>query len=185
MSSRNQDTDVSKFLSYVLRHAPEEAGLTLDGEGWVEFSKVQAAVRTRFGISDADLARIIEENPKKRFTLDGERIRAAQGHSVAIDIALPPSEPPSTLYHGTSAANLSPILADGLKKMDRQHVHLSPDHETALIVARRRKGDVVILEIDAGKMQADGQLFFKSENGVWLTDQVPPAYISPITETGI
>ena len=183
MSSRNLDTDVSKFMSYVLRHAPHEAGLALDSEGWTSFADLKTAVTARFGITDNDLLRIIEENPKRRFTLDGSRIRAAQGHSVAVEIALAPAVPPAVLYHGTSAAKLTAILEGGLNKMARQHVHLSADRATAEIVARRRKGDIVILQIDARRMHSDGGRFFLSENGVWLTDSVQPGYILPLTET--
>ncbi|ASY69048.1 MAG: RNA 2'-phosphotransferase [Sinorhizobium fredii] len=183
MSSRNLDTDVSKFMSYVLRHAPHEAGLALDSEGWTSFADLKASVLGRFGITESDLLRIIEENPKRRFTLDGSRIRAAQGHSVAVDIGLAPLTPPAILYHGTSAESVAAIVETGLQKMARQHVHLSADAETAKIVARRRKGNIAILKIDAKRMHSDGGQFFLSENGVWLTNAVQPEYILPLTET--
>lgn len=185
MSARKLDTDVSKFMSYALRHAPQEAGLTLDNEGWANFAEVVRAVRARFDVSEDDLKRIVAENPKQRFTLEGDRIRAAQGHSVAVDIGLEPSSPPPTLFHGTQVANLAAIMDVGLKKMQRQHVHLSIDAETAEAVARRRKGKTTILRIDAGRMHSNGGLFFLSDNGVWLTETVKPEYISAPTETEI
>ncbi|NRQ14793.1 RNA 2'-phosphotransferase [Ensifer sesbaniae] len=185
MSAQSQDTAVSKFMSYILRHAPQEAGLKLDAQGWVAFSDLAAAVRARFGIGDEDLLRIIEQNPKQRFTLAGERIRAAQGHSVTIDIGLEARVPPKALYHGTQADKVTAILNVGLLKMDRQHVHLSTDRMTAETVAKRRRGQSAILKIDAEHMHLDGGVFFLSENGVWLTETVKPDYISPLTETEI
>src|SRR5438045_3186357 len=95
------DTQISKFMSLVLRHAPEEAGLSLDENGWADFDKLCAVLQSKFGASAAEIQRIVEENPKKRFAIDGNRIRAVQGHSVDIDLGLAPSVPPAILYHGT------------------------------------------------------------------------------------
>ena len=180
LSSPVRDVDISKFMSRVLRHAPEQAGLVLDESGWTDFSALCSAVTKRFGASAEDVRRVVDENPKKRFVVEGGRIRAAQGHSVAVDLGLQPAVPPPSLFHGTKAASLRAILREGLTKQARHHVHLSPDAQTARVVALRRKGDDVILKIDAGRMAMEGFTFFKSENGVWLTDQVPPAFITSI-----
>lgn len=185
MSALDQDTEVSKFMSYVLRHAPQDAGLELDSQGWVAFSDLATAVRARFDIRNEELLRIVEQNPKKRFTVLGDRIRAAQGHSIAVDIALEVRVPPKTLFHGTQEDKIAAIMGAGLLKMDRQHVHLSVDPETAETVAKRRRGQSAILKIDAERMHSDGGVFFLSENGVWLTETVKPDYISPLTETEI
>ncbi|OCP03419.1 MULTISPECIES: RNA 2'-phosphotransferase [unclassified Ensifer] len=183
MSAQDRDTAVSKFMSYVLRHAPQEAGLELDSQGWVAFSDLTTAIRTRFDIGNEDLLRLIEQNPKKRFTLAGGRIRAAQGHSVAVDIGLEAQVPPKVLFHGTQADRIAAIMDAGLLKMERQHVHLSMDPATAKTVAKRRRGQTAILKIDAERMHSDGGVFFLSENDVWLTETVKPEYISPLTET--
>lgn len=180
MASTQLQTDISKFMSYVLRHAPHEVGLHLDSEGWVPFSDLKKVVLDRFDVSEADILEVIASNPKKRFTLMDDRIRAAQGHSVAVDLALNASVPPSMLFHGTALESWPAIQTSGLKKMQRHHVHLSPDVETAKIVATRRKGDYIILEIDAARMHAEGHSFFVSDNGVWLTDHVPSQYLSPL-----
>ena len=183
MASSKLQTEVSKFMSYVLRHAPHEAGLILDSEGWVPFNDLKRAVLDRFDVTDADIHEVIDSNPKKRFTLSGDRIRAAQGHSVEVDLALSPAVPPSRLFHGTTLESWPAIQSSGLKKMQRHHVHLSPDIETARIVATRRKGDYIILEIDAARMHSEGHSFFVSDNGVWLTDHVPSQYLSPFSGT--
>ena len=177
------ETEVSKYMSYVLRHAPEAAGLTLDSEGWVSFEALDLAVNAKFGVSRSEILQIIENSPKKRFTVADGMVRAAQGHSVEINLALKPSTPPAILYHGTALENWPSIQNQGLVKMQRHHVHLSPDVETAKIVAVRRKGETIILRIDAARMFSDGHAFFVSDNGVWLAESVPVQYISPSAGT--
>lgn len=176
------DTQISKFMSLVLRHAPHEAGLSLDENGWTDFGALCAVIQSKFGASVADVARIVDENPKKRFAIDGNRIRAVQGHSVDVDLGLSPSVPPDILYHGTKEEFLLSILGEGLTSQSRQHVHLSKDVETALIVARRRNGKSVILKVDSATMTKDGALFFLSDNGVWLTNHVSPRYLVQMLE---
>jgi len=176
------EVQISKFMSLVLRHAPEEAGLALDENGWADLGALCAVIERKFGASTTDVARIVAENPKKRFAIEGDRIRAVQGHSVDIDLGLAASAPPAILYHGTKDQFLPAILREGLRSQSRQHVHLSKDIETALIVARRRKGKDVILKIDSAAMAGDGLIFFLSDNGVWLTDHAPPRYLQQISE---
>ncbi|MBX4927515.1 RNA 2'-phosphotransferase [Rhizobium binae] len=179
MTKAKLETEVSKYMSYVLRHAPEAAGLILDAEGWVSFDALEQAVASKYDVSRADMIEIVENNPKKRFSLADNRIRANQGHSVEIDLALTAVEPPADLFHGTSATAWHSIEREGLKKMLRHHVHLSADVETAKIVAMRRKGKHVILRVDAARMFSEGHSFFVSDNGVWLTESVPVQYLSP------
>ncbi|WP_269750804.1 RNA 2'-phosphotransferase [Mesorhizobium comanense] len=176
------DVQLSKFMSLVLRHAPEQAELVLDENGWADFDALCKSLHTKFGASTADVLRIVEENPKKRFALEGNRIRAVQGHSIDVDLGLQPTAPPDVLFHGTKDEFLASILREGLTRQSRQHVHLSKDVETALIVTRRRKGKDVILQVDSAAMASDGAMFFLSDNGVWLTNHVPPRYLRRINE---
>ena len=134
--------------------------------------------RARFPISYDDLIECVETNDKKRFSFDdaGDLIRANQGHSVEVDLQLEEIQPPDVLYHGTVERFLASIMAEGLKKGKRHHVHLSKDTETAQKVGARR-GKPVILQVDAGKMHGAGLKFFLSVNGVWLTDFVPAAFL--------
>jgi putative RNA 2'-phosphotransferase len=171
---------VSKFLSKHLRHAPEALGLTLRPGGWVPVDDLLAAgARAGFPIGYDELVECVETNDKQRFAFDdtGDLIRANQGHSVEVDLRLEPAAPPAVLYHGTVERFLPAILTEGLKKGRRHHVHLSADVETARRVGARR-GVPVILRVDAGGMHAAGFAFFRSPNGVWLTDAVPPSYLS-------
>jgi putative RNA 2'-phosphotransferase len=169
----------SKYLARHLRHQPEALGLTLDPGGWVAVDALLAAMRRRgIELSRAQLDEIVARNNKQRFSFDetGTRIRANQGHSIPVDLQLAPATPPDALYHGTSKATIGPILREGLQKMRRQHVHLSRDKATAIKVGSRRGAPIVLL-VDAAAMARDGYQFFLSDNGVWLTDHVPPRYL--------
>jgi putative RNA 2'-phosphotransferase len=173
-------TSVSKYLSKYLRHAPDELGLTLQPGGWVPVDDLLAAAdRGGFPITFDELVECVETNDKQRFSFDitGELIRANQGHSVEVDLQLEQREPPDVLYHGTVSRFLASIMAEGLDKGKRHHVHLSKDVETARKMGSRR-GQPIILVVNAGRMHRDGHQFFRSANGVWLTDSVPPGYLS-------
>ncbi|MEU2389204.1 RNA 2'-phosphotransferase [Streptomyces sp. NPDC007369] len=168
---------VSKYVSKHLRHQPERIGLVLDPHGWVEIDALlRAAAAHGFPITRAELDHVVAANDKQRFAVDGTRIRANQGHTVPVDLGLPEAEPPAYLYHGTVAAVLDAIRAEGLRPMARHHVHLSPDRETATRVGARR-GRPIVLAVDAGAMHAAGHVFRVSANGVWLVDAVPPQFL--------
>lgn len=165
-------------MSLALRHAPDRFGLVLDSGGWASVDSFLAAMC----IDRAELDAVVAGNDKQRFTLqrgpDGaERIRANQGHSIPVDLGLVPQAPPRRLYHGTTATVLDSIRATGLNRGGRHHVHLSLDVETAHRVGARRAGRVVVLTIDAEAMARDGHEFYRSANGVWLTDAVPTRYL--------
>lgn len=169
----------SKFLSLVLRHKPEEIDLTLDSQGWARIDDLLKALKKAGrGMTRADLDILVADNDKKRFTFseDGRRIRAAQGHSIPIDLNLTPTQPPEFLYHGTASSSLDSIFANGLVPGKRQHVHLSLDPQTATRVGQRH-GKPVVLRINTGQMANDGHVFLKADNGVWLTAHVPSTYL--------
>jgi putative RNA 2'-phosphotransferase len=175
---------VSKFLSKHLRHAPEELGLELQPGGWVGVDELLLACENHsFPITYDELRVVVETSDKKRFSFDEteDRIRANQGHSVEVDLQLQPANPPSLLYHGTPEKNRQVIQESGLKKMDRHHVHLSLDVETAQKVGKRR-GKPIIFVVDSAQMAQDGYVFFVSANGVWLIDEVPPKYLKLLNE---
>ncbi|MFF8609966.1 RNA 2'-phosphotransferase [Streptomyces sp. NPDC015346] len=168
---------VSKYLARHLRHQPERIGLVLDPNGWTEIDALlRAAAEHGFPITRDELDHAVATNDKKRFAIEGTRIRASQGHTVEVDLDLPVAEPPAYLYHGTVAAHLDAIRTEGLRPMSRHHVHLSPDRETATRVGARR-GRPVVLAVDAGAMHRAGHVFHVSANGVWLTEAVPPEFL--------
>lgn len=172
----------SKYLSRHLRHDPGRLGLTLEPGGWVAVDDLlRACAAHSFALTRAELDEVVAQNDKRRFSFDasGTRIRANQGHSVDVDLGLAATRPPAVLFHGTNEGSVDAIMGDGLSRMGRHHVHLSPDVPTAVRVGGRR-GRPVVLQVDANRMAADGHDFFVSDNGVWLTDEVPARYLSRV-----
>ena len=170
---------LSKFLSFVLRHEPGSVGLTLDANGWVSVELLLRAFAAHGKVIDREtLERIVRESDKQRFALspDGAMIRANQGHSVDVDLGYVAMTPPDVLYHGTVERFIPSIRAQGLLRGERHHVHLSATPATALVVGQRR-GKPVLLEVDAAAMNREGHEFFRSENGVWLTEHVPARFL--------
>lgn len=171
------DVETSKFLSFVLRHRPEAANITLDAGGWVAVDALLAGcAAAELPLSRERLEAVVAASDKRRFTIRDGMIRANQGHSVPVDLDLARVEPPEALWHGTVARFLDAILHEGLRPMRRHHVHLSANRETARQVGSRR-GEPIVLRVDAAGMQADGHAFFVSENDVWLVDAVPPRHL--------
>ena len=171
---------ISKFLSLVLRHRPEIAGITLDPNGWADVADLIKGFEKNRGksITLENIKEVVATNDKQRFSLNDDctKIRANQGHSVSVDVELEEAQPPDILFHGTSANSTKGIMSNGIQAKSRLYVHLSRDEATATKVGKRR-GSPVVLIVDAGKMYEDGFKFYLSANGVWLTDYVPSAYV--------
>lgn len=173
---------ISKRLSLILRHNPQSVGVVLDASGWTSIKELLDALNQHGTKINHDiLDTIVAENPKKRFEFDETRthIRARQGHSVEVELGYTATIPPDKVYHGTPERFLSSILAEGIKKLKRHHVHLSTNIPLMLEVARRR-GSASLLEIDAKQMHEDGFEFFVTKNDVWLSDNIPPQYLKKI-----
>jgi len=169
----------SKFLSLVLRHQPHLIGLSLDEQGWASVEELLHRVQqSGRELLPEQLQAIVANCPKQRFRFseDGLRIRASQGHSISIQLDLPPQVPPERLYHGTAESSLESIRQQGLLRQNRHHVHLSSDPQTARNVGMRH-GKPRVLGIRALQMHQNGHLFYQSDNGVWLTETVPVEYL--------
>jgi putative RNA 2'-phosphotransferase len=180
MTSNKELVSISKFLSLVLRHKPQTIGLELDASGWASVDELLAkAAAARQTLSRALLEEVVLSSDKKRFALsdDGQKIRANQGHSIEVELGLQATQPPPVLYHGTASRFLPSILENGLDKRQRHHVHLTESIAIASAVGQRY-GTLVMLKVDARRMAADGLLFFRSANDVWLTDSVPVTYLA-------
>lgn len=180
-------TKVSKYISLILRHKPEEAGITLDKYGWANVDDLVNGVREHYDgtFTKKILVEIVHTDDKQRYSFDEyyKKIRANQGHSVSIDLELTATTPPDKLYHGTGKRTAGLIMGDGIRKQSRQYVHLSEKMSTAHTVGLRHDTTCVIFEIDAKQMNSDGYEFFISENGVWLTDFVPAKYLTIVYGT--
>ena len=169
-------TKISKRLSYVLRHRPDSIGIVLGNGGWTDTRAMVDALNAHgLKCSLEDIIEVVRSNDKSRFAFDDHtltQIRASQGHSIPeIDLQLSPAVPPEVLYHGTHYGALSGIQECGLQPMSRHHVHLSADLETARVVGARRTNKPIIFQINTGLME--DYVFYQSENGVWLVENVP------------
>jgi len=176
----DNDVKLGRFISLILRHKPETIDLKLDKNGWADTKElIEKISKSGREIDFKILERIVNENNKKRYSFNETKtkIRAVQGHSIKVNLELKEVVPPAILYHGTAFKNLENIKKQGIKKMNRQHVHLSADEETAKNVATRHSGKYIILEIDTEAMLKENYKFYLSENKVWLTDFVPSKFI--------
>ncbi|ALF25558.1 RNA 2'-phosphotransferase [Fusobacterium nucleatum] len=176
----DNDVKLGRFISLILRHKPETIDIILDENGWADTKElIEKISKSGREINFETLERIVNENNKKRYSFnkDKTKIRAVQGHSIKVNLELKGVVPPVILYHGTAFKNLENIKKDGIKKMNRQHVHLSADIETAKNVATRHSGKYIILEIDTEAMLKENYKFYLSENKVWLTDFIPSKFI--------
>ena len=171
---------ISKYFSFILRHKPEAIGLKLDSEGWANVTDLIDKT-TDFDLTKEIVDIVVETNDKQRFKLNSNKakIKANQGHSISIDFNLEALEPPDSLFHGTAERFIESINLSGLKKQKRHHVHLTESISVAKSVGRRY-GQFVLLKVDAKRMHDEGFSFFKTENNVWLVEEVPSEYIKKV-----
>lgn len=179
----NKDLDrTSKFISLILRHKPEVIGITLDEHGWANVEELTAGIQRTQAFDMEMLEEIVRTDNKKRYSFNEDKtlIRANQGHSIPVDVELPVTEPPEYLYHGTGQKYAESIDQLGLIPKSRLYVHLSGDVDTAVKVGSRH-GKPVVYRVESGRMQEDGYVFYRSVNGVWLTKEVPAAYLEKLS----
>lgn len=172
--SKKYEMEVSRYLSYVLRHAPETIGLKIDAHGWADLDELVA--RSMPPLTREQIEAAVRHNEKQRFMIEGNSIRANQGHSIPVEVAMIQAVPPDLLYHGTAARHVEIIKEEGIKTMGRNYVHLSKDVKTATEVGSRH-GTPAVLTIEAGLMRDAGHKFWLSSNGVYLADFIPPLFI--------
>ena len=170
-------------MAHALRHRPELYGLELDRDGWVVVETLARALAGRGAewrdLSGQEIRVMVATAAKQRFEISGDLIRARYGHSLAEKIEGVPAVPPDLLYHGTTPEALPKIRSEGLKPMRRHYVHLSPDPETAVLVAKRRSATPVVIEVRAGQAYAEGLVFYRGNDRVWLSDPIPASYLRP------
>lgn len=180
-------TRISRFISLVLRHKPEEAGIALDEHGWANVEELINALNKKKKQIDMEmLEEIVCTDEKQRYSFNEDKtlIRANQGHSIPVDVELEEVQPPEELWHGSSEKAEGAIAEEGLKSMGRLYVHLSKDKETALKVGKRH-GKPILYLVKSKEMYVDGYPFYLSKNGMWLTKEVPAKYLHKQTQSDL
>ncbi|MGN1457820.1 MAG: RNA 2'-phosphotransferase [Acutalibacteraceae bacterium] len=177
-------TRTSRFLSLILRHKPEVIGITLDEHGWADIDELIDGINThdkKYNINREILNQIVETDEKQRYAIssDGKLIRANQGHSIPVDVELKETEPPEELFHGTAERFSKSIEQQGILPQSRLYVHLSKDVQTAEKVGMRH-GKPIVYRVNSGEMFRQGYKFYISLNGVWLTKNVPPQFLTKV-----
>lgn len=167
-------------MAYILRHHPEKVRITLDEEGFVSVDELVKAIASIPGwewVERHHLMQVVTGDPKGRFQVVGDKIRAAYGHSVEASPKYKPMKPPEILYHGTSRRAILAIKKEGLKARKRRYVHLSTDEETAFEVGRRYDEKPVVLMVKAREAYKAGVFFTKAAPTIFLSDPIPPEFI--------
>lgn len=176
------NASLSRYISLILRHHPEAAGINLDSHGWANVDELIEGINRTRKIDFPTLKEIVASDKKGRYSFsdDNKLIRANQGHSIKVDVELEELEPPEVLYHGTGEKFTAKINIEGLKPGGRLYVHLSLDYETAKKVGARH-GKPVVYVVKSGEMFREGYKFFRSVNGVWQTEGVPVKFLDKLT----
>jgi len=167
---------MSRHMAYLLRHTPS----FVNSEGWASVASVELALSERFSqsITREVIQEIVSVDEKSRYEIQGNSIRAVQGHSHPVNSGLVESVPPELLYHGTASESVASIKEKGLLSLSRTHVHLSSNVETAQQVGSRHSKNTEVLTIRARAAHEAGIKFFISKNGVWLVEHVPTQFIA-------
>lgn len=168
----------SIYLSLILRHKPEEIGITLDKHGRAKVDELIRGVRMKYPLDMETLEEIVATDNKQRYSFNEDHtlIRANQGHSVPVDVELEQLEPPEYLYHGTATKYMYSIWKSGLIAKSRLYVHMTGNISKASDVGKRH-GKPVVYRIRSRDMCRDGFVFYRSVNDVWLTKEVPTEYL--------
>ncbi len=180
-----QGDRLSRFAALILRHKPETVGINLDSAGFVDVTALAQAMAAHPGWAWVDEARIraLAARDPRRYELDGTRIRARYGHSVAIETPGKPVVPPEWLYHGTTPEALDPIRSEGLRPRERQFVHLSTTRQDAMAVGNRHAADTVVVTVLARRAHEAGHAFYLAAPSIYLVKEIQPDYLQlPTTE---
>jgi len=166
---------VSKYMSYLLRHDPEN--LKIDGKGFVCLDELLLKLREKYDVDKRFIMQLVSQRDRKRFEVVGTKIRALYGHSIEVKVGLEEDKSVMVLYHGTTPESASKILKHGLKPMKRKWVHLSPTKEIAIEIGRRRSSNPTVLEVNAKEARRNGLKFFKATERIFVCREVLPEYI--------
>ena len=173
MDSREQKR-ISKKMAYVLRHKAHAFGLYPDKEGFVEINQLVKVLKKWFAnISESTIHHIVGSDPKGRYEIKGNLIRARYGHSYEVSLNYDEDTESELFYHATVRRNLEHIFRKGLLPMKRKYVHLSLSPEDAIEVGRRHGKDVVLLIIDSSCLREHGIKVLKASKKIRIASYIP------------
>jgi len=173
---------LSKFMSFVLRHKPQNFGLVPDQYGFVEVEDLLNVLKNRYkNIQSSDIEAVVQSCPKKRFEIMGQKIRARYGHSIDVMLDAEPCQPPDCLYHGTNPGMKDAIFTEGIKPMRRKYVHLSKTKQDAFQVGRRKSKNPIVFTVKAKEAHQRGVKFYDL-GVVILTQEVPSEFVQTPNE---
>ncbi|MCH2437047.1 MAG: RNA 2'-phosphotransferase [Candidatus Poseidoniales archaeon] len=176
---------IARRLALVLRHAPEKFDLEMDINGWVDVKDIVRQFKKQGGkrnhwLRPHHLSAIVETDPKGRYDIRGNTIRATYGHTVEIEIDLPTDNIPDALYYPCDPVETENLLEVGISPSGRSHVHLSASIKTAAEAGHVHFALPTILEVDTAQMIAAGETIWHAGITVYLTDNTPAKYLSVI-----
>jgi putative RNA 2'-phosphotransferase len=172
-------------MAGILRHFPEAYGVSVDSRGWASLDSLLSGLRSRYPwVKEWHVKAIALLDPKGRYEVKGNYIRARYGHSLPVEVEPISLDHPQILYHGTRFDRLSGIMERGILRMARRKVHLSSSPEEALEVAKRHGGEPVVLEVDTLCVEERGYKVVRASKTVYTTDYVPPECIRWVIRSG-
>ncbi len=181
-----EETDaLGRTLAGILRHFPEKYDLVMDEQAWVNLNDLVGKLRwqRRFRwLKPLHIMSLIETDPKGRYQVRDDKIRATYAHTVNVDPDLPTLNIPDELYYPTNEDELEALLETGLMPVDRRKVHLSKTYASAMNAGRVRDLFPKVVKIDAKTMIADGNVIKKAGTTVFVAEEVQAQYLSPVVE---
>lgn len=169
---------LGRFISGALRHFPQKLNLEMDENGWVDLNSLARIASKKYRWANKWLIKaIVDSDEKNRYEINDEKIRARYGHSVNVELNDYPLSEENSLYYGSGEEEAHRILEIGLKPVYQTFVHLSTTVEKSEKVARFRTDNPVILEVDVENARRNGLRFFKANDYIVLTKEIPPEFI--------
>lgn len=175
---------LGRLMAGILRHFPEKFDVTVDEQGWADVNELVDAIKSRRNrfhwLRSRHIHAVVTTDPKGRYQVEGEEVRATYAHSIEVDLDLPSDDVPETLYYPVAEEEVDLILERGLTPTDRQKVHLSKTYESAMAAGVHRADNPIILQVNSDEATRDGIRIMQAGKTVYVTDEVPAEYLSRI-----
>ncbi len=175
---------LGRIMAGILRHFPDRFNLDMDEEGFIDIYKMVSAVKRKRGdrmrwLRPTHIIGLVETDPKGRYQVDNNHVRATYGHSLHLSMSLPTDDIPERLYFPTKPEEQEGVLEKGLTPEDRTMVHLSKTWDDAYEAGTHREGpDPIVLRINAEEALNNGIIIQRAGKTVFTVEEIPPEFIS-------